>query len=568
MRFLAVAAEWGRMPASGHEIGSPVAMAASPQLPDILGKSRRPTRARGGPWRPIRTIQQVNESRTTSPGCRNLIILGTRNTGDREWLAFTFVSTWERPVNNNSADLKISQTLSNNRIKRRDVVVSGGSLLAASALMGGALLPATSRPAKAQATAATSTAVPADLIGDIATSAYIYAYPLIFMEMMRRIGTNVADTRQFARAPMNRFANVPAFPDATFTDVTRANVDTLYSLMWFDVSQEPLLISVADSGGASICCRCATCGLTCSTARVSAPPEPARRCWRLPGQAGKASFLRKLPSFIAPRRSAGSSGAHRPTARSTTTLSQWNKPYQPPAGRINPDWDIATPPITQVEKLGPAAYFSLFAELTALNPPHANDYPILHQMRRIGIEPGKPFAFDRVSPEIQRALTDAGPAALNTIKARLAKAGVANAGWRTNLNWHLRRGLFEPGGGRLCRCRRQHDRRRRLSDRVYRCRGQAVQQRQTLPSAFQQGSDTAGTRLLVADDVQRKAAARGQSDRPLCYWRPRQARIQSRWLTRCLHSARVTRQRQRVELAAGSREWLFHDEHAALLAQG
>jgi hypothetical protein len=63
------------------------------------------------------------------------------------------------------------------------------------------------------------------------------------------IGTNVADIRTFARAPMNQFANVPAFPDATFTDVTRPNVDTLYSLMWFDVSQEPLLISVPDSGG-------------------------------------------------------------------------------------------------------------------------------------------------------------------------------------------------------------------------------------------------------------------------------------------------------------------------------
>jgi hypothetical protein len=35
-------------------------------------------------------------------------------------------------------------------------------------------------------------------MGDIATSAYIYAYPLIFVEMTRRIGTNVADTRQFA----------------------------------------------------------------------------------------------------------------------------------------------------------------------------------------------------------------------------------------------------------------------------------------------------------------------------------------------------------------------------------
>jgi hypothetical protein len=145
-------------------------------------------------------------------------------------------------------DLKATQHTSNS-IGRRDVL-SGSSLLAASALMGGAFVSPTSGPANAQAAAATSSAVPADLIGDIAISAYIYAYPLIFMEMTRRIGTNVADTRQFARAPMNRFANVPAFPDATFTDVTRANVDTLYSLMWFDVSQEPLLISVPDSGGA------------------------------------------------------------------------------------------------------------------------------------------------------------------------------------------------------------------------------------------------------------------------------------------------------------------------------
>ena len=48
---------------------------------------------------------------------------------------------------------------------------------------------------------------------------------------------------------MNQFMNFPAFPDATYKDVVRPNVDTLYSLMWFDVSEEPLLISVPDSGG-------------------------------------------------------------------------------------------------------------------------------------------------------------------------------------------------------------------------------------------------------------------------------------------------------------------------------
>ncbi|MGB9319341.1 MAG: DUF1254 domain-containing protein, partial [Pseudolabrys sp.] len=38
-------------------------------------------------------------------------------------------------------------------------------------------------------------------------------------------------------------------PDATYTDIARPNADTLYSLMWFDVSKEPLLINVSDSAG-------------------------------------------------------------------------------------------------------------------------------------------------------------------------------------------------------------------------------------------------------------------------------------------------------------------------------
>jgi hypothetical protein len=84
---------------------------------------------------------------------------------------------------------------------------------------------------------------------EIATSAYIYAYPLIMMELTRRASTNVADTQQFAKAPMNQFSSVPAFPDASFTEIARPNADTLYSLLWFDVSNEPLLITVPDSGG-------------------------------------------------------------------------------------------------------------------------------------------------------------------------------------------------------------------------------------------------------------------------------------------------------------------------------
>ena len=54
-----------------------------------------------------------------------------------------------------------------------------------------------------------------------------------------------------------------------------------------------------------------------------------------------------------------------------------------------------------------ADFFALFAELLKVNPPHANDYPIVDQMKRIGIEPGKSFALGSAPKEIQDALNAA-----------------------------------------------------------------------------------------------------------------------------------------------------------------
>ncbi len=216
--------------------------------------------------------------------------------------------------------------------------------------------------------------------------------------------------------------------------------------MWFDVSQEPLLISVPDSGGRFYLLQMCdmwtdvfdspgkrTTGTGTQVLAIAGPDWQGQ----LPAEATPIHCPTGIGWIIGRTQTNGKADYDAvrkfQAGLSATPLSQWGKPYQPPAGKINSDWDMGTPPIQQLEKLGPAAYFSLFAELTKFNPPHANDYPILHQMRRIGIEPGKPFEFDRLSPEIQRALTEAGPAALNTIKARLAKAGVAKAGWRINL---------------------------------------------------------------------------------------------------------------------------------------
>jgi hypothetical protein len=332
-------------------------------------------------------------------------------------------------------------------VHRRDVLLSGSSLLAASALMSEVLATATSEPANAQAHPAAPTALPADQIGEVATSAYIYAYPLIMMEITRRVSTNVADTSHFGRGPMNQFSNVPAFPDATFTDVVRPNADTLYSVLWFDVSKEPLLISAPDSGGRYYLLPVldmwtdvfASPGkrTTGTNAQLLALAGPG---WQgqLPTEATLIHSPTAMGWIIGRTQTNGKAdydAVHKFQAGLTATpLSQWGKSYRPPAGKINPDWDTKIPPTEQVEKLSPAAYFSLFTELTKLNPPHANDYPILHQMRRIGIVPGQPFAFDKASPDIQRALTEAGPVALEKIKGQFLRAGVANNGWRTNFS--------------------------------------------------------------------------------------------------------------------------------------
>src|SRR5579862_1306866 len=83
--------------------------------------------------------------------------------------------------------------------------------------------------------------------GDLAAQAYIYAYPLVMMEMTRRISTNVAAAGT-SRAPMNEFAFMREYPNASFTDVVAPNADTLYELLWADVSKEPMVVTTPDIG--------------------------------------------------------------------------------------------------------------------------------------------------------------------------------------------------------------------------------------------------------------------------------------------------------------------------------
>src|SRR5262249_47023032 len=81
----------------------------------------------------------------------------------------------------------------------------------------------------------------------LGTDAYVYGYPLVTMEMTRRVMTNTAEPKG-THAPMGQFANLREYPTAAFKDVTAPNADTLYSAAWLDLANEPYVLSLPDEG--------------------------------------------------------------------------------------------------------------------------------------------------------------------------------------------------------------------------------------------------------------------------------------------------------------------------------
>ena len=82
----------------------------------------------------------------------------------------------------------------------------------------------------------------------LATDAYVFGYPLVTMEMTRRIITNVAKP-EGTRAPMGQMIKLREYPNASFRDVTAPNADTLYTTSFVDVGKEPWVIGIPDMKG-------------------------------------------------------------------------------------------------------------------------------------------------------------------------------------------------------------------------------------------------------------------------------------------------------------------------------
>jgi len=265
----------------------------------------------------------------------------------------------------------------------------------------------------------------------IGIEAYTYAYPLVLMETTRRVSTNAGSPGRL-RAPVNHFANMKTYPDASFKDVVRPNADTLYSSMWFDVGKEPLVLTLPNTQGryhviplmdmwtdvfATLGTR--TTGNGGGTAAIVGPH------WQ--GVLPKGMRMVRSPTdmgWIIGRIQTNGAADYEhvhglQAGLKATPLSRWGKPE---TVAVIPDADASidmkTPPVQQVAALAPQAFFATFAELMKRNPPHASDYSVVLRMERLGIVPGQGFDLSKADPAVQRGLTRAAADAWQRIVTR------------------------------------------------------------------------------------------------------------------------------------------------------
>jgi hypothetical protein len=283
---------------------------------------------------------------------------------------------------------------------------------------------------------------------EIAMDAYIYAYPLVTMEMTRRYMTNVEKPDGGSKAPMGQFARLRTYPAVDDHSVTAPNADTLYTLTWLDVSKEPWILSIPDMKDRFFL-------FPMLDGWTNVFQDPGKRTtgtkaqkYAITGPGWSGTLPTGVTEYKSPTAMVWLLGRIYCTGTpedykavhalqdqvSVVPLSAYGKPYTPPAAKVDPAWDMKTGVRDQVNAMDGAAYFKLAAELMKTNPPAADDAPMVAKMAKIGIVPGQDFDATKLEPAVAKGIADAPKPGQEKVSRYLKEALVtgdakAENGW-------------------------------------------------------------------------------------------------------------------------------------------
>jgi hypothetical protein len=273
---------------------------------------------------------------------------------------------------------------------------------------------------------------------ETAKDAYIYAYPLMTMELTRRVSTNVAAPSGIF-SPMGQFAKLRQYPNASFNTVTAPNADTLYTVVWLDVSKEPWIISIPDMKG-----RYALFPMLDGWTDIFQVPGKrttgtAAQKYAITGPGWSGTLPAGVTEYKSPTGIVWLLGRIYCTGTpqdyaavhalqdqmSAMPLSSYGKTYKPVPGTVDSSVDGKTAVREQVNAMDGASYFKLFAELLKTNPPSPDDAPMVAKLAKIGIVPGQDFDASKLEPGVAAGIAKAPKSAQDKIAAWMKESLVA-----------------------------------------------------------------------------------------------------------------------------------------------
>ena len=283
---------------------------------------------------------------------------------------------------------------------------------------------------------------------EIVREAYIYGYPLVTMDMTRRQQTNVREPDD-AHAPMGQLIKMRAYPAVDNKGAAAPNADTMYTMVWYDVSTEPWVFSIPDMGDRFyIMPMLSSYNEVFFVAGTRATGSKAQKYvvtgpgWSgaLPEGMTQVKSPTALVWILGRVYCTGTSGDYKAVHElqdqyASVPLSAYGKPYTPPPGVVDEKFDMKTAVRKQVNAMNTEEFFTYFAKLLKNNPPKPEDAPIVARMAKIGIVPGQEL--DRSKLPVLGEKLDPKLALLEMVEAMKAKKPVN--GW---LYWNTNAGSY------------------------------------------------------------------------------------------------------------------------------
>lgn len=283
-----------------------------------------------------------------------------------------------------------------------------------------------------------TTTEPSDDPAGVLEQAYLYAYPLVLMDVIREAVTNTEEPTT-ERAPLNRLFHSRDLATPALTSLTRPNVDTLYSQAYLDLGEEPYLLAKPATdrycaiqpfdGYSDTPAVLGTGGLGGDGEAVYAFTGP-RFDGVLPDGVIEVPVRTDFVWLLGRVRCFGPKDVDEPhriqDRMDLYPLSQHGCTHSYPRGDYSPSRDYI--PLERMARMGAAEYFARFNALALANPGAPEDAPALEAFARLGVGAG--MRFDPTAlPDAAQHCADGLPGLMGSDRVHAGRNLTVVDGW-------------------------------------------------------------------------------------------------------------------------------------------